>query len=66
MIFSARVRKEKRSKQHRENITRITFQTSSNQRLKLAVTWGVLRKGWEGVGGECGEGVGKCVGVWGR
>ena len=23
---------------------------------------GVWRKGWESVGGECGEGVGKCVG----
>ena len=32
--------------------------------------WGVWRKGWKSVGGECGEvcgeGVGKCIGVWGE
>ena len=28
--------------------------------------WGEWRKGWKSVGGECGEGVGKCVGVWGE
>ena len=28
--------------------------------------WGEWRKGWKSVGGECGGGVGKCVGVWGE
>ena len=28
--------------------------------------WGEWRKGWKSVGGECGGGVRKCVGVWGR